>query len=99
MERIMYARITTIKGDASRLRELPDKIKEMIPAAKALPGIIDIYAAWRADGHGTVVAFYDSQASAETAAPQIAAMWSHLGDLMISVPATEAFDHVERLTA
>ena len=66
----MYARVTTIKVDPARLGELPTKIKELTPAAKDLPGVIDIYAAWRGDGQGTVVAVYNSKADADAAAPR-----------------------------
>jgi len=48
----MYARVTNFKVDPSRLSELSAKIKEMGPRAKALPGMVDAYAAWRADGQG-----------------------------------------------
>ena len=41
----MYARVTTFKVDPARLGELSAKIKDMGPAAKALPGVIDVYAA------------------------------------------------------
>jgi hypothetical protein len=46
----MYARVTNFKVDPSRLPELSAKIKEMGPRAKALPGMVDAYAAWRAMG-------------------------------------------------
>src|SRR5215813_3861457 len=51
----MYARITQFKVDPSRLAELSAKIKDMGPLAKALPGMIDAYAAWRPDGQGVIV--------------------------------------------
>ena len=52
----MYARVTTVQLDPARLGELPAKLKEMSPAARALPGVIDVYAAWRGDGQGVVIA-------------------------------------------
>ena len=61
----MYARVTNFKIDPSRLSELSAKIKEMGPRAKALPGMIDAYAAWRADGQGVVVALYESKEAAD----------------------------------
>ena len=93
----MYARVTTFKVDPSRLSELPTKIKEMGPAAKALPGIIDIYVAWRADGQGAVTSIYDSKASADSAAAKIQAIWATLGGLLSGAPRTELYETVEHI--
>ena len=57
----MYVRVTSFKVDPARLQEVSEKIAEMGPRAKALPGMIDIYAAWRGDGQGVVVAIYRSR--------------------------------------
>jgi hypothetical protein len=93
----MYARVTTIKVDPARLGELPAKIKDLSPAAKGLPGVIDIYAAWRGDGQGTVVAVYNSKADADAAAAKIQAIWGTLADLLKGAPATDAYDTVEHI--
>jgi quinol monooxygenase YgiN len=93
----MYARVTTIKVDPARLGELPAKIKELSPAAKALPGVIDIYAAWRGDGQGTVVAVYNSKADADAAAAKIQAIWGTLAGLLQGAPATDPYDTVEHI--
>lgn len=93
----MYVRITSFKVDPSRLSELPAKIKETAPAAKALPGVIDIYAAWRADGQGVVTSVYDSKASADSATAKIQAIWGGLASLLSGAPKTEAFESVEHL--
>ena len=66
----MYARVTTFKVDPSRLAELSAKIKEMGPRAKALPGMVDAYGAWRGDGQGVVVAALRSKADADRAVAQ-----------------------------
>ena len=70
----MYARVTTFKVDPARLQELPAKIKEMGPRAKALPGMVDAYAAWRGDGQGVVVALYRSKEDADRAVARIQAL-------------------------
>jgi quinol monooxygenase YgiN len=93
----MYARVTTIKVDPARLSELSAKLKEMSPAAKALSGIIDVYAAWRADGQGTVVAIYNSKADADAAAAKIQAIWGTLADLLKGAPNTDTYDNVEHV--
>jgi quinol monooxygenase YgiN len=93
----MYARVTTFKIDPSRLSELPAKIKEMAPGAKALPGILDIYIAWRADGQGVVTSIYDSNASADAAVAKIQALWGTLGNLLSGAPKTEMYESVEHM--
>ena len=93
----MYARVTTFKVDPSRLSELPAKIKEMGPAAKALPGVIDIYAGWRADGQGVVTSIYDSKASADSGAAKIQALWGTLAGLLSGAPKTELYETVEHI--
>ena len=93
----MYARVTSFKVDPARLGELPAKLKEMQPAAKALPGVVDIYAAWRADGQGTVTAIYASKADADASVAKIQAIWGALAGLLKAAPDTQAYDTVEHL--
>jgi hypothetical protein len=93
----MYARITRFQADPSRLGELPAKIKEMQPLAKALPGVVDIYVAWRGDGQGAVTAVYASKADADGAIARIQALWGALAGLLQSAPDTQAFETVEHL--
>ena len=93
----MYARVTTFKVDPARLGELSAKFKEMGPAAEALPGVIDVYAAWRADGQGSVTAIYQSKADADAAAAKIQELWGGLSSLLKGAPTTEAYDTVEHM--
>jgi quinol monooxygenase YgiN len=93
----MYARVTTFKVDPARLGEVLAKIKEMGPAAEALPGVIDVYAAWRGDGQGCITAIYKSKADADAAAPKIQALWASLSGLISGAPSTEAYDSVEQI--
>jgi hypothetical protein len=96
-ETAMYARVTMFKVDPARLGELPAMVKEMQPAAKALPGVVDIYAAWRGDGQGTVTAIYQSKAAADSAVAKIQAIWGTLAGLLKTAPDTQAYDTVEHL--
>ena len=64
----MYARVTTFKFEPARAGEVAAKFKEMAPAARTLPGAVNVYAAWRADGQGSVTAIYKSKADADAAA-------------------------------
>jgi hypothetical protein len=93
----MYARVTTIQVDPARLGELPAKLKEMSPAARALPGVVDVYAAWRGDGQGVVVAIYKSKADADAAAAKIQALWGDLAGLLKGAPNANAYDNVEQI--
>jgi hypothetical protein len=95
----MYARVTTFKIDPARLQELPAKIKEMGPRAKALPGMVNAYAAWRADGQGVVVAIYRSKEDADRAVARIQALWGDLAGLLSGAPKTDAYETAEHVTA
>ena len=68
-----------------------------IGAAKALPGVVDIYAAWRADGQGAVTAIYASKADADASVAKIQALWGALAGLLKAAPDTQAYDTVEHL--
>jgi hypothetical protein len=94
----MYARVTKFKVDAARLSELTTKIKEMSPRAKALPGMVDAYAAWRGDGQGVVVAIYKSKADADAAVSKIQAIWGDLASLLSGAPQTDTYDNAEHIT-
>jgi hypothetical protein len=95
----MYARVTNFKVDPSRLPELSAKIEEMGPRAKALPGMIDAYAAWRADGQGVLVAIYQSKESADAAVARIQAIWGNLAGLVSGAPRTDAYENAAHVTA
>ena len=95
----MYARVTTFKVDPSRVAELPAKVAEMGPRAKKLPGIVDIYAAWRSDGQGVVVALYENKEAADRAVGRIQALWGNLAGLLSGAPRTDVYEAAEHLTA
>ena len=95
----MYARVTSFKVDPSRLSELSAKIEEMGPRAKALPGMVDAYAAWRADGQGVLVAIYQSKESADAAVARIQAIWGNLASLVSGAPRTDAYENAAHVTA
>jgi hypothetical protein len=58
---------------------------------------VDVYAAWRADGQGSVTAIYQSKADADAAGAKIKDLWSGLTSLLKSGPSTEAYDSVDHL--
>jgi len=91
----MYARVTSFKIDPARLEGLPAKIKEMQPLARALPGVVDIYIAWRADGQGVVTAIYQSKTEADAAVARLQVLWGTVADLFNTAPRTDVYDTVE----
>jgi hypothetical protein len=93
----MYARVTTFKVDPARVGEVAGKFKEMGPAAEALPGVVDVYAAWRADGRGTVTAIYNSKADADAAAAKVKELWGGLTSLLSGAPTTDEYDTVDHI--
>jgi len=95
----MYVRVTSFKVDPARLPELSAKIEEMGPRAKALPGIIDAYAAWRADGQGVLVAIYQNKETADAAVARIQAIWGNLAGLVSVAPRTDAYENAAHITA
>ena len=94
----MYARVTAFEVDPARLPELAAKMAEMAPRAKALPGMVDAYAAWRSDGKGVVVAIYESREAADRAVARVQALWGNLAGLVSGAPRTDAYETVARLT-
>jgi quinol monooxygenase YgiN len=93
----MYVRVTAFEVEPSSLAKLSDKIAKIAPIAKTLPGVVDIYVAWRGDGRGLVVAAYASEEAAKKAVARLQAVWGELADLLISPPRTDAFEHVEHV--
>jgi quinol monooxygenase YgiN len=94
----MYARVTTFKVDPARLAELATKIEEMRPKAGRLPGLAHVYAAWRRDGQGVLVALYQDKAAAERAVARVQALWGDLAGLLDAPPRIDAYEIVEQLT-
>ncbi len=94
----MYVRVTSFKVDPARLPELSAKIAELGPRAKALPGMVDAYAAWRGDGQGVLVAIYESKEKADAAVARIAAIWGSLAGLVSGAPRTDAYENAAHIT-
>jgi hypothetical protein len=90
----MYARVTSFKVDPNRLDELPAKIEKMQPLARALPGVVDIYIAWRGDGQGVVTAIYQSKTEADAAIARLQVLWGTVADLFSTAPRTDVYESV-----
>jgi hypothetical protein len=97
-EELMFARVTSFKVDPARLPELEAKVQDLGKLAKALPGMIDAYATWRADGQGMVVSIYESQRQAEAAAARIQAVFGALAAMLTAPPKTDIYENVAHIT-
>jgi len=93
----MYVRVTTFEIDPANVSGLSDKIAKIAPIAKNLPGVADIYVAWRGDGRGVVVAAYESETAAQRAVARLQAVWGELASVLKSPPRTDSFEQVEHV--
>ncbi len=75
------------------------KLDEISAQVKTIPGVVDVYSAWRADGNGITTAIYENQAAAEAATPQVQEVWANLADLLVDGPNPEGYENVAHLTA
>ena len=95
----MFARVTRYQFDPARLEEFTGKLDEVKAQVTEIAGLVDVYTAWREDGHGITVALYESQADAAAAMPHVQTIWAGLAALLTGEPEADYFDHVERLKA
>lgn len=94
----MYARVTTFQCKPERLDEAIERLEGLKPRIKQLPGIIDVYGAWRKDGHAIVTSIYKTHRSALAAAPKALMLFGDLAEFLNSTPKTETYDNVSHLT-
>ncbi|MGI9482883.1 MAG: hypothetical protein ACR2OR_11070 [Hyphomicrobiales bacterium] len=94
----MYARVTTFHADPARLDEMVATIEGLKADVKAIAGVVEVYSAWRADGHGVTTAIYESQEAAEASTPQVQAIWGGLVGYLTAPPQATTFENVEHLT-
>jgi len=95
----MYVRLTNYQVDPAHLDDLNARLDGIKLKLKQLPGVIDIYTAWRNNGEGVTMAVYASQADAEAATPHVKDIWSELSNLLTSPPSMHIYENVEHLTA
>ena len=94
----MYARVTTYHCDPARLDGMESKLEEIKGQIKLISGAVDVYSAWRSDGHGVGMAIYESQEVAEAASEQVQAIWEDLAGFLTAAPSAEVYDNVAHLT-
>lgn len=95
----MYVRVTTYQADPARLEDLKAKLPPIKAKLEEMDGIVDWYAAWRADGQGVVFTVYDSKAAADASLNEVRGIWTSLAGLLKAMPKAETFDTVETLDA
>jgi len=93
----MYARVTNFQCDPARIDDMAKQVDAVSAEIAKVPGIQTAYAVWRGDGAGVVTAIYDSEASAEAAAPKVKEVWGSMSDYLAAPPAAEAYDSVTKM--
>ena len=94
----MYSRVSSFQINPSHVAVVEARMSDIRASVSAIPGIVSVYTAWRADGHAVTMSVYQDQAAADAAAPQIKEIWSGLADLLTGPPQVEAFDNAARLS-
>lgn len=92
----MFARITSIQIDQTKLGEMRATIPSLASALKAVPGMVECKVCWDESGKGQVFALYEHQSQADAASETIRRVWGGLAHLLTAPPVastgTEVFD-------
>jgi|GEM_PF-1514152 len=94
----MYARITNFHVYESKLGELQQRLFDLCTQSRGIPGLVEAYSAWRDDGQGISIAFYDDEDSADKAALEVQSMWASFDDLLSAPIQVTTYDTARRLT-
>ena len=94
----MYARITNFHVYEAKLEELERRLIDLCAQLRAIRGLIEAYSAWRDDGQGISIAFYDDEDSADKAALEVQAIWASFADLLSSPIQVTTYDTAMHLT-
>ena len=78
----MYARITNFHVYESKLVELERRLSDLCTRLQTIQGLVEAYSAWRDDGQGVSIAFYEDEDSADKAALEVQSMWASFDDLL-----------------
>ena len=78
----MYARITHFHVYESKLGELEQRLSNLCKQIREIDGLVEAYSAWRDDGQGISIAFYENEALADKAALEVQSMWASFDDLL-----------------
>ena len=94
----MYARITHFHIYASKSDELEERLLELCTELRTIRGLIEAYSAWRDDGQGISIAFYEDEAAADCAALEVQSMWASFSDLLSAPIQVATYDTAMHLT-
>ena len=94
----MYARITHFSIYESKLEELERRWFDLCKQLRSIHGLVQAYSAWRDDGRGISIAFYDCEESADNAASEVQAIWSDFDDLLTGPIQVSTYDTAMHLT-
>lgn len=94
----MYARITSFHVYESKLGDLERRLLDLCLQLRAIQGLIDAYSAWRDDGAGISIAFYDCEESADKAALDVQSLWASFDDLLSAPIQVTTYDRAMHLT-
>ena len=94
----MYARITHFHVYECKLGELEGRLTQLCAKLQTIHGLVDAYSAWRDDGQGVSVAFYDDESFADKAAIEVQSMWASFDDLLSAPIQVTTYDTAIHLT-
>ena len=94
----MYVRITHFHVYEAKLEELERRLKHLCAKLKTIEGLVDAYSAWRDDGQGISIAFYDNEGFADRAALDVQLMWASFDDLLSAPIQVTTYETATHLT-
>lgn len=94
----MYARITHFHVYESKLEELERRLFDLCTQLRAIRGLVEAYSAWRDDGQGVSIAFYNSEEFADKAALDVQSIWASFDDLLSAPIQITTYDTAMHLT-
>ncbi|MEM9439076.1 MAG: hypothetical protein AAGA73_01380 [Pseudomonadota bacterium] len=94
----MYARITHFHVYESELGELERRLSILCNQIRKIDGLIEAYSAWRDDGQGVSIAFYENEAHADKAALEVQSMWASFDDVLSAPIQVTTYDKAMHLT-
>lgn len=94
----MYTRITHFHVYESKLGELERRLSDLCRQIRQIEGLVESYAAWRDDGEGVSIAFYENEALADRAALEVQSMWAGFDDLLSAPIQVATYDTTMHLS-
>ena len=94
----MYARITHFHIYETKLEELEHRLFDLCKQLRSIHGLVQAYSAWRDDGAGISIAFYDCEESADRAALEVQSIWADFDDLLSAPIQVATYDTAMHLT-